>query len=152
MQGPEQAEVLVRGRDQLVIRPQLEPGQDEIASVGRRSRERNLLRVDADEAGELGAELRAEREDALDVVEPDPAVGEISLLLGAHGLRRCAGQRAGASRLEVRHAFEHGKLRAGLLERHARILPTQPACNSLLQAGFTSAARISSCRLSCQRD
>ena len=43
--GPEQAEVLLPSRDDLVLRAEVEPGEDDVAAVRRRAGERHVLRL-----------------------------------------------------------------------------------------------------------
>ena len=75
--GPEQAEVLVGRRDDLVPRPKPEPAKHDPAAVGRRSGQGNLLRVGADELGERASSLRPEPHRLLEVRQPAPPRLEI---------------------------------------------------------------------------
>ena len=112
--------MLVRRRDHLVGRAEVEPLEHEVAAVGRRRRQRDLLRLDRDEPGEPGPELGAQVHDPLDVRASRPAVDEVAILLGVHGVEGRSRERAAAPGLEVRQPVEHGELGACLFEGHAR--------------------------------
>ena len=120
MQGADQPEVLVRGRDDLVTRIEIQPCEDDVAAVGRGRGQRDLFRLRTDEVGKLGAQFGSKGEDALDVFDPHPALAQVSPLLGSHRLGRPAGERPCASRLQIGDLLEHRKLGACLLEGHAR--------------------------------
>ena len=51
---------------------------------------------------DLGAQLGAKCEDALDVLEPDPSLAKVPLLFGSHGLGRPTSQRPGSSSTRAR--------------------------------------------------
>ena len=88
MQGAEQPEVLVGRRDDLVLGREAEPCEDDVAAVGRRRRQCDLLGLAADQLGEPCTELGAQREDPFDVLAAGPSFGEVPLLLHPHRVRR----------------------------------------------------------------
>ena len=120
VQRADQPEVLVRGRDHLVAGAETQPREDDVAAVRRGRGQRDLVRLRADEVGKLGAQLGSKGEDALDVLDPHPALAQVPPLLGAHRLGRPASKRPRASRLQIGDLLEHRKLGACLLEGHAR--------------------------------
>ena len=63
-------------RHDLVLRPELQPGQDDVAAVGRRARQCHLGRRGTDQSSNLLAYAGAELEHA-----HEPAVTASSLLL-----------------------------------------------------------------------
>ena len=124
LERAEQAEVLAVRRDHLVLRPEVEAGQDDVAALGRRAGQRDVRRVDVDDAGERGPGLVAQREHLLDIGLPAAAAVEVPLLPGGHRLERRAREWAHRPGIQERQALEDGELRAGLLEVHVSDLST----------------------------
>ena len=89
--------MLVRRRHHLVRGTEVEPGEDDVAAVGGRRRQRDVLDVDVYERGNLAAKLLAEREDPLKLRDASSPVAEPALLLLVHRVDRCTGERANAS-------------------------------------------------------
>ena len=117
--------MLVRRRHDLVARAEVEPGEHDVAAVGRRRRQRDVLDVDADERGDVAAELLAQRQECARTARalprpsrsPRSSSARIASIVSAR-------ERPDAAGLQVGEPLEHGKLRAGLLEGHGRILTT----------------------------
>ena len=116
--------MLAVGRDDLVVRGQAEPRQDDVAAVRGRGRERHVLGRHADEGRELLPHGRPQLERTLEVRRPAAAVLEIGLLLGGHRLDRRAGERPVRARVQVGEPLEDGELRASLLEGHSNLVST----------------------------
>ena len=112
-----------RGHD-LVFRPQVEAGEDDVAAVGRRAGERDLLRLGADEAGECDAGLLAQAEHPLEVLLAEAAVGEIGVELLLHRSGGRAGERAEGAGVQVGEPLEHREERPALLGRHPILIST----------------------------
>ena len=98
---------------------ELETGEDDVAAVRRRRRQRDVLGADADERGDVRPQLLAHLEEAREPREAAATLADAGLLLRAHRVDRPARERADAPGLEVGVALEHGELRACLLEGHA---------------------------------
>ena len=120
VQRPEEPEVLVGRGDDLVVGLQAEAGEDDVAPVGGRSRDRHLVDVDPDELGELGAQLLARLEQSHELGEGAAPFLETALLRGLHRVDRPACERPDAPGLQIGIAIEHRELGACLLERHVR--------------------------------
>ena len=82
--------------------------------------ERHLVGRDADERGDLRAQLLARLEQPHELRDSAATLVEAALLRRAHRLDRPARERPDASGLQVRVALEHRELRASFLEGHAR--------------------------------
>ena len=63
VQRPDEPEVLVGRRDHLVAGREIEPGEHDVAAVGRRRRQRDVRGIAADECRDVGAELLTGGED-----------------------------------------------------------------------------------------
>ena len=96
VQRADEPEVLVRRRDDLVVRPEVEPGEHDVAAVGRRRRERDLLRLDTptSAASSPRSSSRSSRMRSNRAALPR-ALGERRLLVGGHRVER---RRARAAR------------------------------------------------------
>ena len=119
-----QTEVLLGGGHDLVLRLQVEAGEDDVASVRGRAGERDLLRLGADEAGERCPGLLAQVEHPLEVLLAEAAVGEIGVELLLHGRGRRARERAERAGVQVREPLEHREERTSLLGRHPILIST----------------------------
>ena len=116
--------MLVSRRHDLVVRPQLEPEENDIAPFRGRRGERDPFRLRADESPEPFAHLRSQSEDTLDVLPAGATLVQNPPLLCVHRLHRRPGERAGAAGVQVRDPLEDRKLRACLLERHSIVTST----------------------------
>ena len=114
----QQPEVLGVGRDDLVLGPQAQPGQDDVAAVRRGRGQREVLGRHADRRGQTGAHPLPQLEHRVDVRQSAAPQLEVGELLGRHRLDRRAGQRAHRAGVQVRDLVEDGELRAGFLEVH----------------------------------
>jgi len=110
--------VLVRGRDDLVVRGEAEPPQDDPAAVGRRRRQRDGLGSGAHERGKRRAQLFAPREGLLESGLARPAVLEVTLDAGLERLSDRPGERPERPRVQVCDGLQDGKQRPRLLEGH----------------------------------
>ena len=119
VQRPEQPEVLVRRRDDLVAGAELQAGEDDVAAIRRRRSERDVLAVDADELGDVCPQRLTHLQEMREPSEASTTLPNTRLLLRAHRLDRSACEGPDAPGLEVGVALEHGKLRACLLGGHA---------------------------------
>ena len=81
---PEQPEVLVGRRHDLVLRAQPEPAEHDVAAVRGAGRQRDLLRLDADEGSDPAADLLAQVHDTREVRPPAAAFAVVALELGSH--------------------------------------------------------------------
>ena len=124
MKRAQQAEVLGVRRHDLVLRRKLEPGEDDVAAVGGRARQRDLLDLDADEAGERAAHLEAQREHPLEVRRAEAAVLELGALLALHGVECRPSQRPERAGIEIGLPLEHRKERPRLVEGHPTFVST----------------------------
>ena len=119
MEGQEQTGMLVGRRHDLVVRPEIEAGEHDVAAVGRRRCQRDLRRVDLDQRRELLPELLAEGEDALEVGLANASVVGARAELGLHRVEGRLRKRPEGARIEIRDALEHGEERPRLLDRHS---------------------------------
>ena len=119
---PEEPEVLVGRRDDLVAGPELEPAEHDRAALRRRARQRHLVGLGADEGRERAAELVAQLHRLLEVRQAAAALGEIALDPRRQRVGDRPRERAERPGVEVCDPLEHGEERACLLERHARDL------------------------------
>ena len=124
MQRPEQAEVLVGRRHDLVLGREAEPGENDVAAVGRRGSERDALGTDADERAQLGARLLAQRQHTLEPLLAETAQLEIAPPLRRHRVSGFAGERPERAGVEIGDAVEHRESGAGLLEAHPTRIST----------------------------
>ncbi len=115
---PEQAEVLVGRRHDLVPRPQTEAAHRDPAPLGRRARECDLRRLGADERREGTAELLAQAHRRLEVRQAAAALDEVALDPVRESLGHRSRERAERARVEERDRLEHREERAGLGEGH----------------------------------
>src|SRR6476659_5683626 len=105
-------------RDDLVLRGETEAGEDDVAGVGRRADEGEVLRADLEQAREPLAGLLAQRQDRLEVLLAAPPVLEIAPVPLLDRLDGGPGQRPVRARVQVREPFEDWELGAGFLEGH----------------------------------
>ena len=108
--------MLAVARHDLVLRPEVEAGQDDVAAVGRRTRQGDLLRLDGQERGQLRPHLVAQAERAGEVRLAAAALCQVDELLredGLHGRPRERSVRAG---VQVREVVEYRKGGACLVE------------------------------------
>ncbi len=116
---PEQPEVLVGGRHDLVLRTEAEPAQDDPAAVGRRRRQRDRLGPRPDERAERGAEVLPERERLLEVRLTRPPPDEVPLDTRLQRLRNRSRERPEGAGVEVGDRLQHREQRPRLRERHS---------------------------------
>jgi hypothetical protein len=109
---PEQAEVLLPRRHDLVLRAEVEPREDDVAPVRRRARQRDEIGRRAHERPERRAGLLAEREHPLEELLPEPAVLELVVELRLHCVRGGPGDRAEGPGVQIREPVEHREERA----------------------------------------
>ena len=120
VERPEESEVLVGRGDDLVVRLQVESGEHDVAPVGGRSCDRHLVDVDADERGELGAQLLASLEQTRELRDRAAPLLETAPLRSLHRVDRPARERPDAPGLQVGIAVEYRELGASLFEGHVR--------------------------------
>src|SRR5205823_5542789 len=116
--------MLTVGRDDLVIGGQAEPGEDDVAAVRRRGRQRKALDGNADGGGELRPDLVAQCERSLEVGWAAAALLEVSALLCGHRLDRRQRERPVRARVQVREALEDRELGARLVNGHSIVVST----------------------------
>ena len=124
MNRPEQAEVLVGRRDDLVLRPEPEPGEDDVATVRRRGGERDLLRLGSDDRGQRLSQLRSPLERPVEPGLAGPPLGEVACLFGLHRIDRRSRERPERSRVQIGRSLEHREERACLLDGHPTLAST----------------------------
>ena len=119
VQRPEQPEVLLVRRHDLVVRAEAEPGEDDVAAVRGRRRQRDVL---GRHAGSAPPACRARARAALAcprvVPGPGAALGEVDERLRDHRLGGRPGERPVRAGVEVGDALEDGERRPGFLEGH----------------------------------
>ena len=108
-EAAEEARVLRVGGHDLVTRTDSQAAQDDVAPLGRRAGERDLLGLRRQQARELGAERLALGEHALEVRPARPTLLQLSALDRLHRLDGRARQRAERARVQVGVALQHGK-------------------------------------------
>ena len=92
------------GRHDLVVGPEVEAGEDDVAAVGRRPRQRHALAVDAHEPGEQAAHTLARLQHRIEV---------LAVLRGrARGRRRAARRRPRPWRARAARRFRRSGTRA----------------------------------------
>ena len=116
--------MLVRRRHDLVLRPEVEAGEDDVAAVGRRAGERDLSRLDPDEAGESLAQALPQAEDAIEVLLAQAPALAVGAELGLHRVDGGTRERAEGAGVQVRRPFEHRKEPSRLLEGHPIVTST----------------------------
>ena len=110
--------MLVGRRHHLVLGPEVEAGDDDVAAVRRRAGQRDLVRVDADEGREPLTQPVAQPEHVLEVRLPEPTVGGGGPQLVLHRVDRRPCQRPERPRIQVRDPLERREERSRLLDRH----------------------------------
>ena len=110
--------MLLTSHDDLVVRPEIEPGEHDVAAVRRRPRQRDVLRLDTHECGESRAYVGSQLEVAVEIRLPHPALLEVGVQLLLHGLECRPGERAERTGVEVGDALEDREERARLCRRH----------------------------------
>ena len=113
----DEPEVLVRRRDDLVLGPELETCEHDVAAVGGRCRQRHRVGRDTDERRDLGAEGLALLDEARELRDRAAPLVQAVLLGRTHRLDRPASERPDAAGLQVGVALEHRELSARFLER-----------------------------------
>jgi hypothetical protein len=117
-QRSDQAEVLRVGRHDLVALSEPEPVQHDVAALRGRRRERDALDGHADELGEPRAHAGSVLEVLVEGGPVEASLHESALLLGGDRVGDRCRHRPERPGVQVGVASEHGKLRAGFLERH----------------------------------
>src|SRR4051794_5321735 len=123
-QRPQESEMLDVGGDDLVRGGQVEPGEDDIASVRGRADEGNVLGRELEQAGERLAGALAQGEDLLEVGLSAAALLEIALVPFRHRFDCRARERAVRAGVQVRVALEDRELGSSLLEGHVTLAST----------------------------
>ncbi len=124
VQRPEQPEVLlVRGHD-LVVRAEPEPGEDDVAAVRGRRRQRDVVGGHADQRRQLAAHALAQRPRLRVVAGTCAPLREVDERLRHHRLRGLPRERAVRAGVEIGDALEDRKRRSGFLERHETVSST----------------------------
>ena len=122
VQRPDQAEVLLVGRDDLVLGAEAEPGEHDRAAARRRVGERDVLGSTPSTAASPRARLSRSSSISLEVRPcrsgPRSDRARACAVIASTVARASGPVRA---RVEVRVALEHGELRACLLERHPTV-------------------------------
>jgi hypothetical protein len=116
--------MLAVGRDDLVLGAEPKAGEDDVAAVRRRGRQREVPLGHADCVRQLCPYPVAQLEGASEVVGPAAAVFEVRPVLRDHRLNGQAGERAVRARVQVGVALEDGELRAGFLDGHSIVTST----------------------------
>ena len=116
--GPEEAEVLVRRRHDLVAGPEPEAADGDPAALGRRARERDLRRLGAHERRKRATQLLAKAHRRLEVRQPASTLHEVALDPVGEGLGDRPRERAERAGVEEGDRLEDRKERPGLGERH----------------------------------
>ena len=111
--------MLLIGRDDLVLRREPEPGNDDLTAARRRIGERDLLGRRADDRRKPGAHLLAQPGKLVDVRHPATALLEVAREPRLRRLDRRARERAVRAGVEVCGVVEDGELRAGCVVIHA---------------------------------
>ena len=102
-------------RDHLVVGPEPQAGDDDVHSLRRRLRQRDVLRRHADLRGEQAADARAGSEHLVEVGAPAAAAFELPGAQAAIASTVDARERAERAGVQVRVALEHGETRARFL-------------------------------------
>src|SRR4051812_16802094 len=105
-------------RHDLVLRSEAEAGEDDVAAVGGRARQRDAVGPRSDQRRELLADPRPEREHALEVLPSAASALVVPARALVHGPNGCARERPERAGVEIREALEHRELGAYLLRRH----------------------------------
>ena len=124
VKGPEQAEVLLVGRDDLVVGAETEPRRDDLAAARRGLGERDELGGSAEDGGDALADALPRLEDALDVRLAAPALREVALEPGPDRVAGRPRERAARAGVEIRVAVEDGELRPSLVVCHSTTAST----------------------------
>ena len=95
------------GRHDLVAGPDPQAAHDDVAALGRRPRQRDLLRRRADQPRQLAAERLALLHDTLEVRAAGPALLQLLALDGLHRLDGRARERPERARVQVGVALQH---------------------------------------------
>ena len=103
-------------RHDLVVRPEVEPGEDDVAAVGRRSRQRDLRRLHREQRGELRAHHVAQLERAREVRLAAATLRGVDELLGDDRLDGRPRERPVRARVQVREPVEDREGGADLFE------------------------------------
>ncbi len=121
---PGQTEVLFAGDDDLVVRPEAEPGEHDVAAVRRRARQRDVLRLDADERRESRAYVSSQLQKPVEVRLPHSAALQVCLQLLLHRIECWAGERPEGAGVEIRDVLEDREERARLGRGHPIVTST----------------------------
>ena len=113
----------VRAHD-LVLRPETEPCDDDVAAVRGRVREGEVLGRDVHQGREPGPHLVAQGQRALEVGRPAPPLLERGPLLLDQRFDRGPRERPGRAGVQVREPFEDRELCSRLLEDHSIVRST----------------------------
>ena len=116
--------MLAVGGQHFVLRGQTEAGEDDVAPVRGRGRQREVRFGHADHGRELRPDSLAQLDRAREVVRPAPASLEIGFVALRHRGDRRGRQRAVRARVQVGEALEHGELPAGFVDGHSIVTST----------------------------
>src|SRR5581483_5184182 len=124
VQRSDEAEVLLVGRDHLVVGREPEARKDGHAATTRRLDERDRAWSDVEHSREPRARLVAQRDHPLVVRGPSPPALEVGARLLDDSLRGRPCERAVRARVQIREALEHRELRPRFLEVHPTVAST----------------------------
>ena len=119
-----QAEVLLVGRDHLVLAGEPQAREHGRAATRRRLHERHPLGLDAEDRSECLARSLAQLEHLLDVLLAGSAFIEVTLRLRDERVDGRARKRPVRARVQIRVALEDRELRACLLVGHPTVSST----------------------------
>src|SRR5205823_5426521 len=124
VQRADQAEMLLIGCDDLVLRAELESGEHDLAPARRRIGEGDELRGGSQDCCDPAADSLSHLPDLLDPGRPAAALRKIALEPSPRSVDGRLRQRPVRACVEVREALQDGKLRPRLLERHSTTAST----------------------------
>ena len=124
--------MLVGRRHDLVLGTDPESTEDDVATVGRARRQRDLRRLGTDEAGDALTQPLPQLHHACEVRTPAAAVTAVTVELRADRIVRGAGDRPEGAGIEIGELLEHRELRPCLLEGHA--FPLTRSCHACQDA------------------
>ena len=119
-ESAEEAEVLDVARHDLVVRAQVEAREHDVAALGGRPGEGDVLRRHGQERRQARPHLLAQPEHVSEVGLAAPASGKVGQLFGDEGLDGRTRERPVRTRVQVREVVEHGERGACFLEGQGR--------------------------------
>ena len=139
---PDQPEMLDVGRHDLVARAKRETVQDDVARLGRRAHERDVLGLDADHGRQPVAHLGAQSEELVEDRRVDSPLLERAALLARHHVGDAAGERPERAGVEIRVALEDRELRSRRRELGFGDQTFTPARNTLTSNSLPASSSV----------